>query len=184
MGRARSKVPARDKCSGAEIMTAAERRERARLRSERWRRAHGIGPRRPAQKPWLAEGISRRQSGACAGGCGGYMCHASAGYICPRRDFRPRAAGRTRRGRAVQPGRGLDHWRAWRNILRTVALPQRSLALTASRDSHLSAPSPKRSQNSGSFAAFGCGHRLRISRKNSRRNFASGSSHFNPYLSL
>jgi hypothetical protein len=38
---------------------AAERRERARLRSERWRRAHGIGPRKPAQKPWLAEGISR-----------------------------------------------------------------------------------------------------------------------------
>src|ERR1700704_1625843 len=40
-------------------MTDAERREKARLRSERWRRAHGIGPRRPAQKPWLAEGISR-----------------------------------------------------------------------------------------------------------------------------
>ena len=40
-------------------MTAEERRERARLRSERWRRAHGIMPRRPAQRPWLAEGISR-----------------------------------------------------------------------------------------------------------------------------
>jgi hypothetical protein len=40
-------------------MTPAERRERNRLRSERWRRAHGIGPRRPAQRPWLAEGISR-----------------------------------------------------------------------------------------------------------------------------
>jgi len=36
-------------------MTDAERRERARLRSERWHRAHGIGPRRPAQRPWLAE---------------------------------------------------------------------------------------------------------------------------------
>jgi hypothetical protein len=36
-----------------------ERRERARLRSERRRRAHGIGPRKPAQKPWLAEGVSR-----------------------------------------------------------------------------------------------------------------------------
>ena len=59
MGRARSKVPARDKCSGAEIMTAAERREKARLRSERWRRAHGVMPRRPAQRPWLSEGISR-----------------------------------------------------------------------------------------------------------------------------
>lgn len=44
---------------GDQAMTAAERRERARLRSERWRRAHGIGPRRPAQRPWLAEGISR-----------------------------------------------------------------------------------------------------------------------------
>jgi hypothetical protein len=40
-------------------MTAAERREKARLRSERWRRAHGIMPRKPAQRPWLAEGISR-----------------------------------------------------------------------------------------------------------------------------
>ncbi len=40
-------------------MTPAEKRERSRLRSKRWRRAHGIGPRRPAQKPWLAEGISR-----------------------------------------------------------------------------------------------------------------------------
>jgi hypothetical protein len=37
----------------------AERREKNRLRSERWRRAHGIMPRKPAQKPWLAEGISR-----------------------------------------------------------------------------------------------------------------------------
>jgi len=40
-------------------VTLSDRRERARLRSERWRRAHGIGPRRPAQKPWLAEGVSR-----------------------------------------------------------------------------------------------------------------------------
>ena len=39
--------------------TLEERRERARLRSERWRRAHGIGPRKPAQRPWLALGISR-----------------------------------------------------------------------------------------------------------------------------
>jgi 2-hydroxychromene-2-carboxylate isomerase len=41
------------------MMTGEERREKARLRSERWRRAHGIPPRKPAQKPWLAEGISR-----------------------------------------------------------------------------------------------------------------------------
>ena len=40
-------------------MTDAEKRERNRLRSERWRRAHGIGPRRPANKPWLALGVSR-----------------------------------------------------------------------------------------------------------------------------
>jgi hypothetical protein len=40
-------------------MSDAERRERARLRSERWRRAHEIMPRRPAQMPWLAEGCSR-----------------------------------------------------------------------------------------------------------------------------
>jgi hypothetical protein len=31
----------------------------ARIRSERWHRAHGIMPRKPAQRPWLAEGISR-----------------------------------------------------------------------------------------------------------------------------
>lgn len=40
-------------------MTDAERREKARLRSERWRRARGIGPRRPAKQPWLAAGVSR-----------------------------------------------------------------------------------------------------------------------------
>ena len=34
-----------------------ERRERARLRSERWRRAHGIGPRKPPERPWLAMNI-------------------------------------------------------------------------------------------------------------------------------
>jgi hypothetical protein len=37
----------------------AVRREKARLRSERWRRAHGIMPRKPAQRPWLAMGVSR-----------------------------------------------------------------------------------------------------------------------------
>jgi hypothetical protein len=31
-------------------MTDAERREKAGLRSERWRRAHGIGPRRPSKQ--------------------------------------------------------------------------------------------------------------------------------------
>jgi hypothetical protein len=41
------------------MQSPEERRERARLRSERWRRAHGIGPRKPAQRPWLVEGISR-----------------------------------------------------------------------------------------------------------------------------
>ena len=40
-------------------MTLADRRERARLHSEAWRRAHGVGPRKPAQKPWLALGVSR-----------------------------------------------------------------------------------------------------------------------------
>ena len=39
--------------------TPEHRRERNRLRSERWRRAHGIGPRKPAQKPWLEAGCSR-----------------------------------------------------------------------------------------------------------------------------
>jgi hypothetical protein len=46
-----------------------EQRERACLRSERWRRAHGIMPRRPAQKPWLAEGSAGRHG---MGGAIGY----------------------------------------------------------------------------------------------------------------
>ena len=41
------------------MTTAEERREKARLRSERWRRAHGIMPRRKAARPWLSLGISR-----------------------------------------------------------------------------------------------------------------------------
>ena len=40
----------------------AERREKARLRSERWRRAHGIMPRRKAARPWLAEGHLRART--------------------------------------------------------------------------------------------------------------------------
>ncbi len=40
-------------------MKTPEQREAARLRSQRWRRAHGIPARKPAQKPWLAEGVSR-----------------------------------------------------------------------------------------------------------------------------
>jgi hypothetical protein len=40
-------------------MTAIERREANRLRSERWRRAHGIMPRKHAQRRWLATGVSR-----------------------------------------------------------------------------------------------------------------------------
>jgi hypothetical protein len=40
-------------------MTPDECRRAARLRSERRRRALGIKPRRPAQQPWLALGISR-----------------------------------------------------------------------------------------------------------------------------
>ena len=38
---------------------AAARREKARLRVERARRAKGIMPRPKAKQPWLAEGISR-----------------------------------------------------------------------------------------------------------------------------
>jgi hypothetical protein len=37
----------------------AERREKARLRSERYRRARGIMPRKKAKQPWLAQGVSR-----------------------------------------------------------------------------------------------------------------------------
>ena len=39
-------------------LTPEERRARARLRSERWRPAHGIGPRTSAQRPWLELGMN------------------------------------------------------------------------------------------------------------------------------
>jgi hypothetical protein len=59
-------------------LTPEERRERARLRSERWRRAHGIGPRKPAQRPWLAAGARKpasrprwRTLRRCSTGCSG-----------------------------------------------------------------------------------------------------------------
>jgi hypothetical protein len=42
-------------------LTPEERRARNRLRALRWRRAHGIMPRKPAQRPWLAMGVSRRR---------------------------------------------------------------------------------------------------------------------------
>jgi hypothetical protein len=38
---------------------AAARREKARLRSERARRARGVQPRPKAKEPWLAAGVSR-----------------------------------------------------------------------------------------------------------------------------
>jgi hypothetical protein len=46
-------------------MKDAERREKNRLRSERWRRAHGIMPRRPAQRPWLEAGCTKARQQAC-----------------------------------------------------------------------------------------------------------------------
>jgi hypothetical protein len=47
------------KLINADQLTPEQRRERARLRSERWRRAHGIPPRKPAQRPWVAMDIGR-----------------------------------------------------------------------------------------------------------------------------
>jgi hypothetical protein len=41
-------------------MSDAERCERVRLRAERWRRAHGIMPGRPAQRPWLRKASRAR----------------------------------------------------------------------------------------------------------------------------
>ena len=40
-------------------MASEEKREKARLRSEAWRRAHGIMPRKPAQRPWIEAGCNR-----------------------------------------------------------------------------------------------------------------------------
>jgi hypothetical protein len=68
-GRTVSKLP-RHK---GPTMIDAERREKDRLRSERWR-AHGIGPRRPAQRPWLAAGVSRRKQRARQASAGACAC--------------------------------------------------------------------------------------------------------------
>ena len=79
-------------------MTPSERREASRLRSERWRRAHGIMPRRPAQRPWLAMGISRStwyipDEGLVRNKAVYVAISAGVGDVLPnRRDRRGRAA--------------------------------------------------------------------------------------------
>jgi hypothetical protein len=40
-------------------LTPEQRRERNRLRSLRWRRAHGTGPRKPAERPWHQTDVRR-----------------------------------------------------------------------------------------------------------------------------
>jgi hypothetical protein len=95
---------------GDQAMTAAERCERARLRSERWRRAHGIGPRRPAQKPWLALGVSRILPPARQSPPASRAGHAGSNFE-PRRALRRRATSRAGRGRTAPGDRGRDHWR-------------------------------------------------------------------------
>jgi len=51
-------MPPAESAEGNVNPATLEHREAARLRSERWRRAHGIGPRRLARWPWLAGIVS------------------------------------------------------------------------------------------------------------------------------
>jgi len=85
--------------------------ERDRLRSECWRRAHGIMPRKPAQRPWLAEGISRSTllPAAQAGAGGGRKA------MCPRLSGAHNGARRVLRGETLarsRPMHGLEA-RVW-----------------------------------------------------------------------
>src|ERR1700687_297859 len=75
------------------MMTDSDRREKARLRSERWRRAHGIGPRRPAKQPWLAGGGHRAPSDRAWQEAGGAGAKRAAWY---RRRKKARHAATTR----------------------------------------------------------------------------------------
>ena len=102
-------------------MTPAEHRKKARLRSERWRRAHGIGPRKPAQKPWLAEGISRstyyrrrkqgRERAALA-----FETNRQR-LVLSRQILHPPIASRAGRSRPVSGDRSGDHWGAGNGLL-------------------------------------------------------------------
>jgi hypothetical protein len=93
--------------------TPEGRRERARLRSKRWRRAHGIGPRKPPERPWLAEGVSRSHG---IGGSGKPVSlrlwplkPRDAARILPVPKPSPPAASRDGPGRAVPCGNGGDY---------------------------------------------------------------------------
>ena len=100
-------------------MTAEERREKGRLRSERWRRAHGIMPRRKAARPWLAEGISRstwyrrrkqaRERQALT------LVATAREAVCDRLDWQLARLRRELETRAVHGRRGGDHRRAGRD---------------------------------------------------------------------
>jgi hypothetical protein len=47
------------KLDGMKKQTPEQRRAKARLRAESYRRRKGINPRKPAERPWLVLGISR-----------------------------------------------------------------------------------------------------------------------------
>jgi ASCH domain len=97
-------------------LTPEERRERARLRSERWRRAHGIGPRKPAERPWLALGISRStflvpaEGQSPPAGRFGASCCRKRGRARTARlaDREPARVARQDRGGAFGDGEGVE----------------------------------------------------------------------------
>jgi hypothetical protein len=92
------------------MMTGAERREKARLRSERWRQPHGITPRRPAQRPWLAAGVSRST------------------WYKQRKQAQQAAAARTRA--TLEPAEAFAA-ASTRDIARCAALERETMTITA-----------------------------------------------------
>jgi hypothetical protein len=98
---------------------AALRREKARLRSERARRARGIMPRPKAKQPWLAEGISRstwyrRQKKAREQALAAQAAMDAASGARTARMANDAAAGRSRHRGALSGRRRDDPRRAGR----------------------------------------------------------------------
>src|SRR2546423_1730164 len=86
-----------------------EKQAEPRLRSERWRRAHGIMPRKLAQRPWLALCVSRsayyrrRKQARCTAGVASALAKQCIGYRlwrCARRYRREHVRDLT--GRALR----------------------------------------------------------------------------------
>jgi hypothetical protein len=95
-------------------------------------------------------------------------------------------------GKSIRPARGISGYHS-RPLTHTIAAPIPCRPAAAFREPRLLRrpsrayavrPAPTLGPKAGPLASFRCGHDFRAAALISRRNFASRSSHFNPYLSL